>query len=117
LRKDGKPEFATYLLNNQAGDEYRANDEVRARFFDEKGQPKADAFDALKKDLSTLMLPSAQRALALNKAYQLIVQEQSFAKGRDAVLHPAQNVWKEVEQNELTGINTPLTAPRLAATQ
>lgn len=114
LRKDGQPEFATYLLNNQAGDEYRANDEVRARFFDEGGKPKAAAFEALKTDLSTLMLPSAQRALALNKAYRLIVREQSFAKGRDAVLHPAQNVWKDVDQNELTGIKTPLTAPRLA---
>ncbi|TXI82043.1 MAG: hypothetical protein E6Q40_12885 [Cupriavidus sp.] len=114
LRKDGKPEFATYLLNNQAGDEYRANDEVRARFFDEEGKPRAAAFEALKTDLSTLMLPSSQRALALNKAYRLIVAEQSFAKGRDAVLHPAQNVWKDVEQNRLTGIQTPLTAPRLA---
>lgn len=117
LRKDGQAEFATYLLNNQAGDEYRANDEVRTRFFDEAGKPRAAAFEALKTDLSTLMLPSAQRALALNKAYRLIVREQSFDKGRDAVLHPARNVWKEVGQNELTGIETPLASPRLATAQ
>lgn len=117
LRKDGKPEFATYLLNNQAGDEYRANDEVRTRFFDEYGKPRTAAFEALKNDLSTLMLPSPQRALSLNKAYRLIVREQSYDKGRDAVLRPAKNVWKEVDQNALTGIETPLSAPRLSQVQ
>ncbi|MGH8446795.1 MAG: hypothetical protein ACREVL_16105, partial [Solimonas sp.] len=114
LRADGKPEFATYLLNNEAGDEYRANDEVRVRFFDADGRPRAEAFDKLKTDLATLMLPSRERALALNKAYWLIVREQSFAKGRDAVLHPAKNVWADIEQDAATGIETPLAAPRLA---
>src|SRR3546814_9243121 len=46
-RRDGKPEFATYLLNNMAGDEYRANDELRARFFDAQGQPRDEAFEPL----------------------------------------------------------------------
>ena len=61
------------------------------------------------------MLPSAQRALALDKAYRLLVREQSYSRGRDALLQPARNVWPEVEQNELTGIDTPLDAPRLAS--
>ena len=114
LRVDGRPEFASYLLANEAGDEYRANDEVRARFFDSNGAPRADAFEKLKTDLSTLMLPSRERALALNKAYWLIVREQSYTHGRDAVLRPAQNVWKEVAQDAPTGITEPLPAPRLA---
>ncbi|WP_051361790.1 hypothetical protein [Solimonas soli] len=114
LRADGQPEFATYLYNNAAGDEYRANDEVRTRFFAADGTPRADAFEKLKTDLSTLMLPSRERALALDKAYWLIVREQSFAHGRDAILRPAHNMWQEVEQNAPTGIETPLPAPRLA---
>lgn len=112
-RLDGKPEFATYLLNNMAGDEYRANDELRARFFDDHGQPRQTAFEALKTDLSGLMLPSRERALALDKAYLAVVREQSFTAGRDAILKPAENVWRDVEQNAATGIDAPSPAPRL----
>jgi hypothetical protein len=114
LRADGKPEFATYLLNNMAGDEYRANDELRARFFDAQDRPRPAAFATLGSDLSILMLPSRERALALDKAYLAIVREQSFVQGRDAVLHPTENVWREIGQDAPTGIATPLPAPRLA---
>lgn len=113
LRADGKPEFAEYLMNNQAGDEYRANEELRARFFDAQNQPRAAAFAALKTDLSTLMLPSAERALLLNKAYRTIVQEQSFSRGRDPLSQPAEHVWREVEQDRATGITQALLSPRL----
>jgi hypothetical protein len=113
LRADGKPEFASYLLANHAGDEYRANDELRARFFEADGTPRDAAFAALKYDLSPLMLPSAARALALDKAYLAIVREQSFSAGRDAVLQPAQHLWPEIEQDAPTGVTQPLAAPRL----
>ena len=113
LRADGKAEFATYLLNNMAGDEYRANDELRARFFDAQNRPRPEAFTALATDLSILMLPSRERALALDKAYLAIVREQSFVLGRDPMLKPARNVWRTVEQDAPTGIETPLPAPRL----
>ncbi|MFT4046156.1 MAG: hypothetical protein QM661_05605 [Solimonas sp.] len=114
LRVDGRPEFATYLMNNHAGDEYRANDEVRQRFFDADGTPRREAFARLQTDLSTLLLPSRTRALALDKAYWLIVREQSYTQGRDPVLQPAQNVWRDIEQDAATGIAEPLPAPRLA---
>ncbi|NKF22455.1 hypothetical protein [Solimonas marina] len=113
-RADGQAEYASYLLANHAGDEYRANDEVRARFFDDDGQPRDAAFAALAGDLSSLMLPSAARALALNKAYLAVVREQSYALGRDPMLQPAQNVLREVKQDLPTGIATALPAPRLA---
>ena len=113
-RSDGKPEFASYLLSNRAGDEYRANDEVLQRFFDSDGKPKPSAFANLERDISTLLLPSAKRALALDKAYWLIVREQSFTKGRDALTAPAKNVHKELLQEEPTGIESPAPAPRLA---
>lgn len=114
LRRDGQPEFATYLMNNAAGDEYRANDEVRARFFTADGKPKPEAFARLRGDLSVLMLPTPARALTLDKAYRLLVREQSFEHGRDAVLAPATHVWPAIEQDAPTGIETPLPAPRLA---
>jgi hypothetical protein len=113
LRDDGRPEYATYLLNNQAGDEYRANDEVRERFFQTDGSPRPEAFAALAQDVAGLMLPSARRALALDKAYWLVVREQSFSAGRDALLAPAMNVHREVARDTATGIAQPEPAPRL----
>jgi hypothetical protein len=40
-------------------------------------------------DLATILLPPRDTALALDKAYLLIVREQSFARGRDATIAPA----------------------------
>ncbi|WP_211243030.1 hypothetical protein [Sinimarinibacterium sp. CAU 1509] len=115
LRTDGQTEFRSYLLANQAGDEFRANAEVRQRFFDENGAPRAAAFATLATDLESLMLPSPERALLLNKAYWLVVREQSFAKGRDPVISPSDNVLRDVDMDQPTGIVTPLPAPRLGA--
>ncbi len=115
LRSDGQAEFRSYLLANQAGDEFRSNIEVRQRFFDDAGQTRPDASARLATDLESLMLPSAERALSLNKAYWLVVREQSFAKGRDAVISPSDNVLHEIDLDQPTGITTPLPAPRLGA--
>jgi len=114
IRRDGKLEFTTYLRNNGAGDEFRANDEVKAKFFNEDGTPKSELFDALALNVNVLLIPSAKRALALDKAYKLLVQEQSFALGRDAMLKPAVNVWKTVVQGRATGVVSAEPAPRLA---
>lgn len=110
----GQRAYASYLMANRAGDEYRANDEVRMRFFDADGQPRADAFARLESDLSTLLLPSRERALALDKAYWLLVREQSFDRGRDPLLAPAANVYREVPLEQSTGIASPLPFPPLA---
>jgi hypothetical protein len=104
----GPGEYASYLLRNPGGDGYRANREVNAKFFAPDGKPRAQAFKRLARDVSELLLPSAQRAWALDKAYWLIVREQSFALGRDALLEPAQNVLREVRAGAPTGIREPL---------
>jgi len=67
----------------------------------------------LSRDLSTLLLPSPARALALDKAYLLLVREQSYIRGRDAMLEPATNVYREIAPDAPTGIAEPLPAPRL----
>ena len=108
-KEDGSGEYAFYLQHNPTGNEYRNNDEVYQRFFDADGQPRAEAFERLSGDISYLLMPSPERALMLNKAYQVIVREQSFTEGRDPVVEPLTTVHKEVTRNEPTGITEVLS--------
>lgn len=103
-RKDGQLEYAHYLRQNHAGDEFRENREVMEKFFDQNGTLKKTQLQALKDDITTLIFPSKERALQLNKAYRIIVQEQSFIYGRDATITPVQNVHREVEDQQPTGL-------------
>lgn len=100
MRADGRGEYTHYLEQNGAGDELRANDELLSRFFDEHGKLDPRKAARLKTDVSTLLVPSPERALALDKAYRVIVREQSFVHGRDATIAPAQNVHRELPDGE-----------------
>jgi len=112
MRGDGQGEYSHYLEHNGAGDEFRANEEALARFFDDAGQLKAEARAALAREVETLLLPSPERALALDKAYRLIVEEQSFVRGRDAMPAPAIEVHRELpEEAQETGIEAVLHGP------
>ncbi|WP_373046525.1 hypothetical protein [Vulgatibacter sp.] len=114
VRGDGQGEYAHYLEHNGAGDEFRSNAEVRARFFDETGKLTAEARATLRRDVEALLLPSAARALQLDKTYKLVVEEQSFVRGRDAVLAPAENVHRELpagEEAQPTGVEAVLPGP------
>lgn len=113
LRADGEPEYATYLKLNPEGDGYRSNDEVHAKFFDAAGRERAAAFEKLASDASALLVPSAARALQLNKAYWVLVREQSFHDGRDAVLAPRTRALRDVTAGTATGIASAEPAPRL----
>ena len=57
-----------------------------ARFFDDRGRLRPAEIARLHADIGTLLLPSPERAIDLDRAYQAIVREQSFVRGRDAVL-------------------------------
>jgi hypothetical protein len=111
IREDGEREYAHYLQQNGAGDEFRDNQEVMDRFFDSDGNLVASAIEALRDDIAVLLLPSHDRALQLNKAYRSIVEDQDFHLGRDANVEPVANVHESVERNEPTGILTPVTGP------
>ncbi len=89
-------EYLTYLQRVGGGDEFRQNGEMITRWFDEKGQVKKDKVKALD-NIAQLITPSRARALNLNKAYYLVVKEQSFLFGRDAVLKPAKNVIQKID--------------------
>jgi hypothetical protein len=105
-RPDGVSEYAHYLAQNGAGDEFRSNEEVLSRFFDADGKLRQDALDRLKGDIGYLLYPSTERAMVLNKAYRVIVAEQSFVGGRDAHVAPLSRVYQQLDQNAPTGVTT-----------
>ena len=108
LRADGEPEYAYYLSANGAGDEFRANSEVRGHLFDAQGALDPTMRDRLQTDVSLLLQASPERAMQLNKAYRVIVREQRFTAGRDATTMPLQTVYREVDDRDLTGVTAPL---------
>lgn len=99
-------EYSFYLQNNHSGNEFRNNDEVKDKFFDDNGSVKADMIEKLHDDISLLLFPSKERALELNKGYRSIVEEQSYMYGKDANVKPIENVYNEIEQGQITGIKT-----------
>lgn len=93
-------EILTYLRRVKAADEFRANDEMIARFFPagrlaegelRRASPGGDL------SIADLLAPSRGRALALNKAYRTLIETQAFARGRDTVLQPTANVHRTIE--------------------
>ncbi len=102
----GDPEYTTYLKQNAGyADEYRTNDESKAvaeRLANEDYKP-------LNTDINQLLKPSKERAMALNKTYKAIVEEQSFIWGRTPLLKPADNtLHKFVENGTPTGLEVVL---------
>ncbi len=71
---------------------------------------EAELAARLRNDITRLLWPSPRRALLMNKAYRVIVLEQSFRKGRAAVIAPIRNAHRKVEAHETTGVEKPLTA-------
>jgi hypothetical protein len=96
-----EPEVLTYFRRVRGGDELRGNDELIARFFKQGEVNDAEVLRAAPggdRDLAWLLAPSRERAIALDKAYLVTVHEQSFAKGRDAAVAPAKNVWPTITE-------------------
>lgn len=108
LREDGRGEYEYYLSQNPTGNEYRNNLEVVSKFFNENGTKKKKAFELLSNDITYLLMPTAERAMALNKAYKIIVEEQSYHLGRDPIIKPLNTVRHSVEIEEETGIKAVL---------
>ena len=101
------PEILTYLRRVGAGDEFRANTEMLARFFPGGMLDEAKVRRAAPggpDDLTQLLLPSRERALALDKAYMSLVAEQRFEQGRDAVIAPPANVHRHIDKDSDTGL-------------
>jgi hypothetical protein len=89
-------EYATYLQRVEGGNEFRNNDEMQRIWFAASGAPLLEKISAIK-HIGELIMPSAERAIALNKAYFTIVRDQSYLFGKDAVLAPPVNVYDKVD--------------------
>ncbi|MCK5355480.1 MAG: hypothetical protein KAJ63_10215, partial [Methyloprofundus sp.] len=107
-RQDGQYEYSHYLEHNKSANEFRTNQQVQEMFFDSDDRLKPAILEQLHQDISVLLHASPERALLLNKAYRVIVQEQSFIKGRDAHIAPIENVHQKLKQDQATGIKEPL---------
>jgi hypothetical protein len=94
--KEGQ--ILTYLKRTGGGSEFRNNDEMQKLWFRPDGSVDADRVEAAG-DVFALITPSRERAMSLNKAYRVIVEEQSFLKGRDATVSPPKNVLQKVEDD------------------
>ncbi|MBA3820626.1 MAG: hypothetical protein H0X17_17170 [Deltaproteobacteria bacterium] len=95
------PELVTYFERVQGGDETRSNEELLARFFPRGVIDVAQLRRAAAggdRDLAWVLVPTRARALALDKAYLAIVREQSFTRGRDAMLAPATRVHRQITE-------------------
>lgn len=102
-------EYSFYLMYAGAGDEFRSNEEIQAAFFDETGVLKQEMAEKLHEDISLLLFPSRERALALNKVYKRIVEEQRFTAGRIPLLAKAANVYENLTPADLdTRVASPL---------
>jgi len=86
--------YIDYFRRVGAGDEFRENTEMLEKWFDEQGDLREDKVRSA--DVYELIAPSAERALELNKAYLLIVKNQTFVYGREATVAPVSNVYQEV---------------------
>ena len=109
-RADGRGEYEVWLEQVGGGDDFRTNTEVERTFFDEGGKLKPGMVRALAKDISVLVVPSPERALALDRGYLALVKAQSFDKGRDVVLGPP-HLRERAAQEDATGIDEPVSPP------
>ncbi len=98
------PEYSFYLMQTRSGNEYLANPELKARFFEPDGTPKDEAFERLRGDVAFALQPSPERAMRLNKAYLSIVEDQDFVQGRDVNLAPFNRVMPVVPKDLPTGV-------------
>lgn len=92
-----KNEILEYFERAGGGNEFRANEEIIEKWFKHDGTP--DTEKVMAADVYSLITPSYERALKLNKAYSHIVRRQSFIYGRDATWLPPVNVKREVDEN------------------
>ena len=100
-------EYSYYIMYNKSGNEFRDNQEIVAKFYNPDATVREDMIDLLHDDISILLNPSAERALALNKAYRTIVEDQDFNFGREVTLMPLKTVHEKVAQNQSTGVEQP----------
>lgn len=97
-RGESRGEILTYLERIGGGGEFRSNPEMKQRWFNPDGSVNVNAVQSAV-SIYELITPSRQRALALNKAYKAIVEDQDFIYGKDATVSPPENVYHRVDND------------------
>ncbi|MDM3870364.1 hypothetical protein QSV34_03240 [Porticoccus sp. W117] len=69
---------------------------MQNRWFHQDGRVNADKVLAAE-SIYDIIIPSRERALALNKAYRVIVEDQDYIYGKDATSAPPENVYRQVD--------------------
>ena len=105
---ESKGEIATYFERIGGGDEFRSNEEMFRRWFNADGTVNQSKVKNAK-DVAELITPSKQRALLLDKAYKVIVEDQDFIFGRDATVSPPKNVYDQVDVEKAPTLAETLT--------
>jgi hypothetical protein len=100
-------EIATYLERVGGGSEFRSNPEMQARWYDADGNLNTGAL-ARARDVYDLITPSPARAVQLNKAYKVIVEDQSYLYGRDPTVAPPVNVYRSINAENAPTLPEPL---------
>jgi len=95
-RGEQKGEILTYLERVAGGSEFRNNPEMEKRWFKKNGQVNTKKVNKAK-DVYTLITPSKNRALLLNKSYRVIVEDQDYIFGRDATAQAPDHVYKSID--------------------
>ncbi len=92
-------EIETYLDRVGGGGEFRSNPEMFERWFTADGTVDRTRVRAAR-DVYELITPSVERALELNKAYRVIVDDQDYIYGRDATVRPPANVYDAIDNDD-----------------
>ncbi len=95
-RGETEGEYLTYLGRVGGGGEFRSNPEMQARWFREDGSLKRGELQSVA-SIYEIITPSRERALELNKAYRVIVEDQDYIYGKDATVAPPHNVYAEID--------------------
>ena len=88
-------EILTYLKRVGGGSEFRAQNDIDERFYD-NGVLNEDKVKSVE-SIYELITPSRSSALEMNKDYKVLVESQDFVHGREGNGKPVQNVYEEIE--------------------
>ncbi len=100
-------EIEVYLERVGGGGEFRSNPEMFNRWFNSDNTVNYSALRSAK-NLYDIIVPSNERAIELNKAYKVIVDDQDFIFGRDATVTSPINVYEHIDNKTAPTLPTEL---------
>ena len=94
---EAEGEILTYLKRVGGGSEFRIQNDIYTRFYDNNELNETKVKNAV--NIYELITPSRDNALVMNKAYKVLVQSQDFVHGREGNAKPMINVHKKINDS------------------